>query len=75
MRAAYLERQMQDMTSVRLPSDMPSLEDGVSIGPESLSKRVQSYCQENRDKRKHVWKTHRLVLEGIKESKEKQHCQ
>ena len=41
-RAAYLQRQMQDMSSVRLPSDMPSLEDGVSIGPESLSKRIQN---------------------------------
>ena len=42
VRAAYLERQMQDMGSVRLPSDMPSLEDGVPIGPESLSKRIQN---------------------------------
>ena len=45
------------MGSVRLPSDMPSLEDGVSIGPESLSKRIQNYCQERRDKRKHEWET------------------
>ena len=44
VRATYLERQMQDMSSVRLPSDIPSLEDGVSIGPESLSKRIQNYC-------------------------------
>ena len=54
---------MQDMRSVRLPSDMPSLEDGVSIGPESLSKRIQDYCQEKRDRRKHVWETHRSALE------------
>ena len=74
-RAAYLQRQMQDMSSVRLPSDMPSLEDGVSIGPESLSKRIQNYCQERRDKRKHEWETHRLALEEMKESKEKQHHQ
>ena len=40
-RAAYLERQIWDMSSVRLPSDMPSLKDGVSIRPESLSKRIQ----------------------------------
>ena len=37
-RAAYLERQMKDMGSVRIPSDIPSLEDGVSLGPESLPK-------------------------------------
>ena len=47
-RAAYLERQMRDMSSVRLPSDMPPLEDGVTIGPMSLSKRIQNYCQEKR---------------------------
>ena len=52
-RAAYIERQIEDMSSDRLPSSMPSLEDGVSIGPESLSKRVQNYCQEKKDKRKH----------------------
>ena len=71
-RAAYLEGQMQDMGSVRLPSYIPSLEDGVSIGPEILSKRIQNYCQEKSDKRKHEWETHRVALEGMKESKEKQ---
>ena len=49
------------MGSVKLPSDMPSLEDGVSIGPESLSTIIQDYCQDRRDKRKHEWETHRLA--------------
>ena len=71
VRAACLERQMQDMSSVRLPSDMPSLDDGISFGPESLSKRIQNYCQEKRYRRKHGWETHRSALEGMKESKEK----
>ena len=71
-RVTYLERQMRDMGSVRLPSDIPSLEDGISIGPESLSKRIQNFCQEKRDKRKHEWETHRVALEGMKERKEKQ---
>ena len=52
-RAAYLERQMRDMGSVGLPSDIPSLEDGVSLGPESLFKIIQFFCQEKRNKRKH----------------------
>ena len=72
VRATYLERQMWDMGNVRLPSDIPFLEDGVSIGPESLSKRIQNYYQEKRDKRKREWETHRLALEGMKEGKEKQ---
>ena len=75
VRAIYLERQMRDMSSVRLPSDIPSLEDGVSIGPENLSRRIQNFCQEKRDKKKHEWETHKVVLDKMKESKEKQHYQ
>ena len=71
-RTAYLERQMKDMGSVRVPSDIPSLEDGVSL--ESLPKRIQYICQEKRDKRKHEWESHRVSLEKMKGSKEKQ-CQ
>ena len=52
-RAAYLERQIQNMSSVRVPSSMPSLEDGTSIEPESLSRRICNYCQERKDNRKH----------------------
>ena len=47
-RAAYLERQMQNMNSVRVPSSMPSLEDGILIEPESLSRRIHNYCQERK---------------------------
>ena len=73
-RAAYLERQMQGMNSIRIPSSMPSLEDGVLVDPESLSKRIQSYCPENKDNRKHGWETHKMALNRIKENKDKQ-CQ
>ena len=74
-RAAYLERQMQNMNSVRVPSSMPSLEDGISIEPESLSRRIHNYCQERKDNRKHEWETHKMTLNGIKEIKEKQYQQ
>ena len=74
-RAAYLERQMQGMSCVRLPSSMPSLEDGILIGAESLSRRIQNYCQEKKDKRKDEWETHRLTLDEMKEGKEKQYHQ
>ena len=55
-RAAYLERQMQVMSSVRLPSDMPSLED-MSHGSENLPRRIQIFCQEQKDKRKYEWES------------------
>ena len=74
-RAAYLERQMQGMSSIRIPSSMPSLEDGILVEPESLSKRIQNYCQEKKDSRKHGWETHKMTLNRIKENKDKQYQQ
>ena len=43
--SAYLERQMQGMSSVKLFLDMPSLED-MSWGSENLPKIIQTFCQE-----------------------------
>ena len=73
-RSAYLERQMQCMSSVRLPLDMPSLKD-LSHSSENLSKRIQTFCQEQKVKRKHKWESLKVVLEKMKESKEKCHNQ
>ena len=66
-RAAYLERQMQNMNSVQIPSSMPPLEDSTPIEPESLSRRIPDYCEERRDTRKHEWETHEKTLNSIKE--------
>ena len=72
-RSTYLDRQMRQMGSInRLPSDMPSLEDGIVQRPESLQERIQSFCQENKVKRKQEWESHRIALERMKESKEQQ---
>ena len=35
-KSTYLERQMKEMDGVKLPSDIPSLEDGVIPSHESL---------------------------------------
>ena len=69
-RSAYLERQMQGMRSVRLPLDMPSFED-VSRGFANLPRRIQTFCQEQKEKRKHEWESLKVALEKMKESKEK----
>ena len=68
-RAAYLERQIQGMSSVRLPLDMPSLED-MSNGSANLSRRMQAFCQEWKVKREYRWESLKLALETMKESKE-----
>ena len=72
VRSAYLERQMRQMDSVKLPSGMPSLEDGMVPRPKSLQDRIQNFCQENRVKRKQGVESHRITLEKMKESKEQQ---
>ena len=58
------------MSSVRLPSDMPSLED-MSLGSKNLLKRIQNFCQEWKDKRKYEWESLKVALEKMKESKGK----
>ena len=44
-RSTYLERQMQGMNSVRLPLNIPLLED-ESYASTNLSNRIQAFCQE-----------------------------
>ena len=63
---------MREMNSVKLPSDMPSLKDGMVPRLHSLQERIQIFCQENRVKRKQKWESHRIALEKMKERKEQQ---
>ena len=44
-RSTYLERQMQGMSSVRLPLNIPLLED-ESYASTDVPNRIQSFCQE-----------------------------
>ena len=62
-RSAYLERQMKEMDSVKLPSFIPSLEDGMIPMPKGLQSQIQSFCQERKGKRKQEWESHRVALE------------
>ena len=55
-RAAYLEREIQGMSNVKLPLDMPSLED-TSNGSVNFPKRIQAFCQE--------WKVKKKVQMGV----------
>ena len=71
-RSAYLEKQMQGMSSVKLPLGMPSLEN-VSRESTDLPQRINTFCQEQKEKRRHEWESLQVALEKMKESKEK-HC-
>ena len=61
---------MQGMSNVKQPLDMPSLED-MSHGSKNLPKRIQTFCQEQKEKRKHEWESLKMALEKMKESDEK----
>ena len=62
------------MSSVRLPLNIPSIED-ESHAPTNLSNRIQTFCKEWKEKRKHEWESIRVALDKMKESKGKYHKQ
>ena len=62
------------MGSVRLPLNIPPLED-ESQASTDLSSRIQTFCKEQKEKRKHEWESIRVVLDKMKESKGKHHKQ
>ena len=57
---------------MRLPLNIPSLED-ESHAPTNLSSRIWAFCKEQKEKRKHEWKSIKVALDKLKESKGK--CQ
>ena len=71
-RTAYLEQQIQDMSSVTLPLNIPSLEDESHV-PTNLSSRIWAFYKEWKEKRKHEWESIKVALDKMKESKGK--CQ
>ena len=44
-RTAYLEQQIQDMSSVHLPLNIPLIEE-ESHAPTDLTKRIHTFCKE-----------------------------
>ena len=45
MRSTYLKRQLRQMDSVKLPSGMPSLQNGMVPRPESLQDQIQNFVK------------------------------
>ena len=58
------------MGSVRLPLNIPSVED-ESHAPTKLSSRIWAFCKEWKEKRKHEWESIKVALDKMKESKGK----
>ena len=69
-RTAYLERQIHNMSSVRLPLNIPSMEE-ESHAPTDLSGRIHAFCKEQKEKRKQEWESYKIALDIMRESKGK----
>ena len=69
-RAAYLESQIQDMSSVQLPLNIPLMEEG-SHAPTELTRRINTFCKEQIERKKREWESHRKALDVMKQSKGK----
>ena len=74
-RADYLERQMQNMSSVQLSSSIPPSGDDIPLEDESLSRIIWDYCSQIEDHRRCEKDTHHVTLSSIKEYKVRQQQQ
>ena len=73
-RARYLDRQMKDMNIVRLPSKIPSMEED-SLTSTDLTQRIDTFCREQKEKRRKERESHMLVLSALQQKKGKQSIQ
>ena len=69
-RVTYLEQQMQDMSSVWLPLNIPLMEE-ESHASTDLTRRIHAFCKEWKEKRKQEWESHKNALDMMKENKGK----
>ena len=70
-RATYLEGQIQDMGSVWLPLNIPLMEEG-SHASSDLTRRINIFCKEQKERRRQEWESYRQALNVMKQSKGKQ---
>ena len=69
-RAACLDQQVQDMSSVWLPLSIPLMKE-ESHTPTDLTTRINTYCKEQKERRQE-WESLRKALNEMKQSKSKQ---
>ena len=70
-RGAYLENQMKDMSSVQLLLNIPSMEEESHISTD-LTRRINTFCKEQKEKRRQEQESHKQALNALKQSKSKQ---
>ena len=73
-RARYLERQMKGISSVRLPSKIPLMEE-ESLTSTYLTRNIKTFCREQKEKRRKERESHKQVLNALEQNKSKQSIQ
>ena len=73
--ATYLESQIQDMSSVQLPINIPVIKEEGSHASTDLTRRIKAFCKEQKEKRRQEWESHSKALDVMKQSKGKHHKQ
>ena len=72
--ARYLDSQMKDMSSVKLPLKIPSMEED-SLTTTNLTRRIDTFCREQKEKRRKERESHKLILSALEQKKSKQSIQ
>ena len=70
-RATYLENQMKGMESVQLPLTTPSMEEDSHTSLD-LTRRINTFCREQKEKRRQEQESHKQALNALKQSKSRQ---
>ena len=65
---------MKGIDSVRLPSKTPSMEE-ESFTSMDLTRRINAFCKEQKEKRRKERESHKLVLSALVQKKSKQSIQ
>ena len=69
-RARYLEKQMKGMESVKLPTNISSLEEEPFVSMD-LAKRIDTFCKQQKEKRRKERESHKVFLGALIQKKSK----
>ena len=69
-RARYLEKQMKGIDSLRLPTNISSLEEEPFTSTD-LTKRINAFCKQQKEKRRKERESHKLFLGTLVQKKSK----
>ena len=70
-RAAYLEECMKNIGGVRLPSNIPAKVEDTGM-PIDLVRRIDMFCNEQKEKRRQERESHKQTLDTLMERKKQQ---